>query len=171
LGDREEALASTQEAVKIYRQLAAQRPEAFLPDLARSLNNLGNSQSDLGDREGALASTQEAVKIYRQLAAQRPEAFLPDLARSLGVLGRVHFARSEHTEATAAVKEGARLLFPLFSRYPGGLQALMVALLKDYVSYAQESEEDLDEDLVGKIRARLEELGTEAPEPSEETQE
>ncbi len=36
LGRREEALAATQEAVDIYRQLAAARPDAFLPDLARA---------------------------------------------------------------------------------------------------------------------------------------
>jgi hypothetical protein len=39
LGRREEALAATQEAVDIYRRLAQARPDAFLPDLATSLNN------------------------------------------------------------------------------------------------------------------------------------
>ena len=41
LGRREDALAAAQEAVDLYRQLAADRPDAFLPDLAMSLNNLG----------------------------------------------------------------------------------------------------------------------------------
>ena len=40
LGRREDALAAIQEAVTIYRELAAARPDAFRPDLARSLNNL-----------------------------------------------------------------------------------------------------------------------------------
>ena len=39
LGRREEALAAIEEAVTICRQLAAARPDAFLPDLATSLNN------------------------------------------------------------------------------------------------------------------------------------
>ena len=39
LGRREEALAASQEAVKIYRRLAATRPDDFLPGLALSLNN------------------------------------------------------------------------------------------------------------------------------------
>ena len=34
LGRREEALAAVEEAVTIYRQLAQDRPGAFLPDLA-----------------------------------------------------------------------------------------------------------------------------------------
>ena len=41
LGRREDALAAAQEAVEIHRRLAAERPDAFLPDLATSLNNLG----------------------------------------------------------------------------------------------------------------------------------
>ena len=39
LGRREEALAAIEEAVTIYRALAEARPDAFLPDLAMSLNN------------------------------------------------------------------------------------------------------------------------------------
>jgi hypothetical protein len=34
LGRREEALQATQEAVEIRRRLAAQHPDAFLPNLA-----------------------------------------------------------------------------------------------------------------------------------------
>jgi hypothetical protein len=56
LGRREEALAATQEAADLYRDLAQQNPQAFLPDLAMSLNNLGNRLSALGRREEALAA-------------------------------------------------------------------------------------------------------------------
>jgi hypothetical protein len=38
LGDREGALAATREAVEIRSKLAAARPAAFLPDLAKSLS-------------------------------------------------------------------------------------------------------------------------------------
>ena len=67
----------------IRRQLAEARPDAFLPDLATSLNNLSDRLSDLGRREEALAAIEEAVAIRRQLAEARPDAFLPDLAMSL----------------------------------------------------------------------------------------
>ncbi|KAG8741262.1 hypothetical protein FRC12_015731 [Ceratobasidium sp. 428] len=40
MGRREEALAAIEEAVQLCRQLAADRPAAFTPDLADSLNNL-----------------------------------------------------------------------------------------------------------------------------------
>ncbi|UCC99716.1 MAG: tetratricopeptide repeat protein, partial [Phycisphaerales bacterium] len=47
LGHREEALKAGQEAVEIRRRLAKDRPDAFGPDLAMSLNNLGNRLSEL----------------------------------------------------------------------------------------------------------------------------
>ena len=74
VGRRAEALAPTEEAVKVYRDLAKSNP-AFLGDLARALNNLGVRYSDLGRRGEALAPTEEAVKIRRELAKSNP-AFL-----------------------------------------------------------------------------------------------
>ena len=55
--------------------LAAARPDAFLPDLAMSLNNLGNRLSDLGRREDALAAANEAVRALRPHFLQHPAAF------------------------------------------------------------------------------------------------
>jgi hypothetical protein len=49
----------------VYRELAASRPEAFLPALAMSLNNMGNKRGALGQHDAALASTQEAVEARR----------------------------------------------------------------------------------------------------------
>jgi tetratricopeptide (TPR) repeat protein len=51
LGRREDALTAGEEAVAAYRALAAARPDAFLPDLARSLTNLTSRLADLGRRE------------------------------------------------------------------------------------------------------------------------
>ena len=118
LGQREAALASTQEAVDLYRKLAQARPEAFLPDLAASLNNLGNRQSELGQREAALASTQEAVDLYRKLAQARPEAFLPDLAMSLNNLGIMQSALGQREAALASTQEAVDLCRKLAQARP-----------------------------------------------------
>ncbi|MFM7204932.1 MAG: tetratricopeptide repeat protein [Myxococcota bacterium] len=74
LGRREEALQATQEAVVIRRQLAAQTPDAFNPDLARSLSNLGRWLSELERREEALAASREAVDILTPYLLQLPQA-------------------------------------------------------------------------------------------------
>lgn len=53
--------ARIEEAVKLYRELAASRPDAFRPDLASSLYNLSARLGDLGRREEELAAAKEAV--------------------------------------------------------------------------------------------------------------
>ncbi|HBH53426.1 MAG TPA: hypothetical protein DDY91_16190, partial [Planctomycetaceae bacterium] len=76
---REAALSSAEEGVVIRRTLAATRPDAFLPDLAMSLNNPGNRQSVLGQREAALLSSREAVRLYLGFSRAFPERFLQSL--------------------------------------------------------------------------------------------
>jgi tetratricopeptide (TPR) repeat protein len=72
-GDRDRALRNIQEAVEIYRRLAAEPEQsaAFEPALALSLNNLSVMLNDTGDRDGALSASQEAVDIYRRLTQVR----------------------------------------------------------------------------------------------------
>ncbi len=66
-GDNDGALAAIQEAVKLYRGLAAANAARFEPDLAVSLNNLSNRLSDAGDNDGALAALREANEIRETL--------------------------------------------------------------------------------------------------------
>src|SRR5215831_11371798 len=94
-----------EEAAGIYRQLAAARPDAFLPNLAMSLNNQSNHLGDLGRRQEALAAIEEAAGIYRQLAAARPDAFLPNLATSLRNLADVLETLGRDSEAVKARTE------------------------------------------------------------------
>jgi len=75
----EHALEAIRDAVDLHRQLAADSPDTFNPNLAASLNNLSLRLSNLGHRERALEVIQEAVDLRRQLAADRPDAFNPDL--------------------------------------------------------------------------------------------
>jgi tetratricopeptide (TPR) repeat protein len=118
LGRREEALAQAEEAVGLYRQLAQQRPDAFLPDLGMSLNNLAKMLSGLGRREEALARAEESVRLYCQLAQQRPDAFLPDLARSLNNLAAMLSALGRREEALARAEEAVHLYRQLAQQHP-----------------------------------------------------
>jgi tetratricopeptide (TPR) repeat protein len=105
LGRREEAFQATDEAVRISRQLAAERPDAFLPGLAALLSNLGNRLSELGRREEALQASDEAAGLSRQLAAESPDAFLPVLASSLSNLGIRLSELGRREEALQATEE------------------------------------------------------------------
>lgn len=119
LGRREEALASTNEAVRLYHLLAAERPEAFLPDLAMSLSNLGSMQGNLGKREAALEAAQEALEIYRQLSSKDPELFLPRLAGSLSNLGVRLSELGQREQALLTTQEAVVIYRALSSSNPG----------------------------------------------------
>ena len=49
--------------VRIRRELAAARPDAFRPDLAMALNNQSLRLAALGRREDALTASTDAVQI------------------------------------------------------------------------------------------------------------
>ena len=75
LGRREEALAAADEAVRIRRQLAAARPDAFLPDLAMSLGARGNVLLGMERHADAAASFREGIEALRPLFQRVPAAF------------------------------------------------------------------------------------------------
>ncbi|MFY1585413.1 tetratricopeptide repeat protein [Micromonospora sp. WMMD734] len=108
-GQRQPALAAAEEAVRIYRRLAEANPDAYLPNLATSLNNLGVRLSQLGRREQALAPAEEAVRIYRRLAEANPDAYLPNLAMSLNNLGVRLSQLGRREQALAPAEEAVRI--------------------------------------------------------------
>ena len=104
LGRREQALAAIEEAVEIRRALAQANREAYLPDLATSLNGLSNRLAELDRREQALAAIEEAVAIRRALA-QAKDAHLPDLAASLNNLSPRLAALGRLEQGLATIEE------------------------------------------------------------------
>ena len=165
LGRREEALTQAEEAVRLYRQLAAARPDAFLPNLAMSLNNLANRLSDLGRREEALAQAEEAVRLRRQLAAARPDAFLPALAKSLAVCGNIK-AEEQPAQALICYEESLRLLTPPFLRLPQAHAPLMQGIVGVYFQTLQTTGQEPDMELLTLIieqLQRLEDANAETP--------
>jgi tetratricopeptide (TPR) repeat protein len=119
LGHYEEAFARGEEAVRIRRELAQLSPDAFLPALIGSLNNLANALSQLGRLDEALEYAREAVDISRQLARKRPDAFLPDLGMSVNNLasrlGDLGYSR----EALANSREAVHIYRQLEQEHPG----------------------------------------------------
>jgi hypothetical protein len=131
LGRREEALAASQEAAGVYRELAAARPDAFRPGLATALSNLAVRLGALGRREEALAASQEAVTIRRELAAARPDAFRPDLAGSLSNLSVLLGDLGRREEALAASQEAAGIYRELAAARPDAFRPDLAGLLSN----------------------------------------
>jgi tetratricopeptide (TPR) repeat protein len=119
LGRREEALTAIEEAVTAYHALAQAQPNAFLPDLAMSLNNRAGRLSDLGRRGEALTASEEAVAAYRALADTHPDTFLPNLAASLTMQSSCLSDLGRREEALTVIKEAVTTYRALADTHPG----------------------------------------------------
>ncbi|MFC4516376.1 tetratricopeptide repeat protein [Streptomyces ehimensis] len=116
-GLRNEALATGQESLRVWRHLTRTDP-ARLPDLATSLSILGGYLSDVGRWDEALTATEEAVEIRRRLVEDNPTAHEADLALSLSNLGGYLPAVGRWSEALTATEEAVEIYRRLVAAVP-----------------------------------------------------
>jgi len=109
---------------------------AFLPDLARALNNLGVRYSELGRREEALKPTEEAVGICRELSESN-RAFLLDLARALINLGVSYSELGQREESLKPTEEAVGICRELSESNRAFLSDLASALNNLGVRYSE----------------------------------
>ena len=109
LGRREEALAAIEEAVAVYRELAALRPDAFRPDLARSLAVLGNCLEAMGSLDQAIARDREAVAMLLPYLQRWPDSYA-------GLMRAICTGYLRRCEA-AGVEPDAELLAPVVDAF------------------------------------------------------
>jgi CHAT domain-containing protein len=102
-GRRQEALAPTEEAVKISRELAKTNP-AFQGDLAITLTNLGYYLGELARRQEALAPTEEALRMNRGLVKTNP-AYQESLARNATNLAVLQLQLANPSAALPLLRE------------------------------------------------------------------
>ncbi|QRV93748.1 hypothetical protein RhiJN_21766 [Ceratobasidium sp. AG-Ba] len=118
LGQHQEALASVQEAVELYQQLAKESPRIYSYDFATSLNNLSNRLSNLGQKQEGLTAIQQAVEMFRQLAAERPAAYNRDLALSLDNLSGRLSDMGQKQEALTTIQQAVEMYRQLAAERP-----------------------------------------------------
>ena len=95
----DEARQHYEEALRSYRQLAQQNPDAYLLDMATALNNLGTVDGIQNRMDDARQHFEEALKIYRQPAQQNPDAHMPDLAMTLTNFGKLDHLENRFEES------------------------------------------------------------------------
>jgi len=132
MGQLEEALEAAREDVALMRDLARDQPNAFNPDLARSLNNLSNPLSDLGHREEALEAMWECVPLYRDLVRDWPNAFNLDLARSLNNFSICLSDLGHREEALQAAQECVALYRNLAQDRPNTFRPELARSLNNF---------------------------------------
>ena len=91
LGEREAALAAAREAVELRRALAAQRPDAFRPDLATSLMVRALCLDAADQPAPALADNVEAIGVLTPAFVRLPPAF----AQLMGAMVSAYRQRCE----------------------------------------------------------------------------
>jgi tetratricopeptide (TPR) repeat protein len=141
--------------VALCRELAAQRPDAFRPDLAQSLINLANRLGALGRYEPALAAAEEAATLYREPAAQWLDPFQPHLAVSLAVQANCLDALNRTTEALTANIEAITALSEVFIEQPAAFGHWMVPMVKQYRERCERLGRSPDMALLGPVIAIL----------------
>ncbi|MCX5954558.1 MAG: CHAT domain-containing tetratricopeptide repeat protein [Cyanobacteria bacterium] len=126
VGQQQEAMAPTEEAVRILRQLEGSQPEARR-FLAIALNNLGKFLGERSRHQEALAPTEEAVKVFRLLAETNP-AFLGGQAIALRNLGIWYRELGRRQEALASTEEAVKVFRQLTQTIPAYLGELAASL-------------------------------------------
>ncbi|MBO0610524.1 tetratricopeptide repeat protein [Myceligenerans salitolerans] len=91
-GRIDEALDDHEEAVAAYRDLVADRPARYRPELAQSMMNMGSTLAELGRAQEALAASAESVALARLTSGGAPAQVRLLLAKGLWNLGKRHAA-------------------------------------------------------------------------------
>jgi hypothetical protein len=99
------AIPLYEKALEIYRWLAEDNPETYLPDVAVTLNNLANLQKSRNKFATAQAGHQEALAIYRRLDRTNPKVWLQHVASTLNHLALSQKSRNKFADAQASYKE------------------------------------------------------------------
>jgi len=104
------------ESEACLRELAERHRDAYLPDLARALNNLSAMQSAVGQNEEGLASAEEAVRLLRDLTAFDRDVYLLSLSAALNNLAGRQASAGYGGDALANAREASDITRELLSR-------------------------------------------------------
>ncbi len=115
VGRRAEALAATEESIRLLRELAG-RDDQYRSDLASALLNRGRDLCQADRWVDATVTTQECVALFRELAADDPVTHESDLSASLVALGLCLGFTATAEESVAALQEGIIILRRLSQR-------------------------------------------------------
>lgn len=117
-GAFDEALKSSERAVRIYEGLVAKQPGRYETVLAEALHHLGTHLSGAGFAVRALNATGKAVAIRQRLAKAHPAVHEPDLASSLNNQALDLSGVGLRDAALRAAQEAVAILHRLAATHP-----------------------------------------------------
>ena len=152
-------------ALSLRRQLAAVKPDEYMPDVASTLNSMGELLRRMEKTDDAKPSFQEALRIYQNLSQSNPDVYMPDIALTLNNMGALYAQTGYPDEALAFYKESLGIHREFFRRSPSAYAPDYLATL----SGAMEVYEKLKmEERMEECKREIEEV-TEAIDRSDET--
>ena len=105
----DQARQHDEDALKMYRQLAQQNADMYLPYVAVTLNNLGAVERLQNHLDAADKDYRESLKINQQLAEQDPAKYLPNVAMVLNEYGLVAASQNRMEDARAHYEEALKI--------------------------------------------------------------
>ena len=114
----DQAIEFYKEALDVCTRLAKQNPEAYLPNVAGTKNNLAAlyyKTHRLGEAE---VLYKEALKIRKKLAEQYPEAYLPDVAHTQNNMAILYKDTNRLDEAEELYKQALEIYTHLAEKHP-----------------------------------------------------
>ena len=118
LNDFTKAKQYYEEILVTYRALAKKNPQAYNPDLAGTLNNLGLLLSNNNEIKQAKDCYQEALDIRRDLAKKNPQAYNLYLASTLNNLANLLSNNNEIKQAQIYYQEALDIRRDLAKKNP-----------------------------------------------------
>ena len=131
LNDFKKAKTLYEKVLQELRELSKQNPEAYKPDVARTLNDLGTLLYAINDLKQAQDYYEEALEIYRELAEQNPEAYKPYVAMTLNNLGALLYAINDLKQAQDYYEEALEIRRELAEQNPESYKPDVAATLNN----------------------------------------
>ncbi len=129
-GRHSEALATADQAIEVYRRLAADSP-AYRPDLSTALAAQSDHLAETGRSSRALEVAHEAVDIAESAARSDPYAFRLVLAMALSTLSNRLADLGRHREALSAVTEAITLSRQIAEMNPDAILPGLATMLNN----------------------------------------
>ena len=125
--------------------MAKQNPEAYKPDVAAILNNLGILHKNTNDLKQAQDYYEEALEIRRELAKQNPEAYNPYVAMTLNNLVILYLELKKKGDAEKAYQGAHDIYQKLAGRHSGAYEIDYAGILVMGYFLLDKPKEDLEE--------------------------
>jgi len=135
-----EAGRTGQEALDLYRTLAARNPGVYLPGVATTLNNLAVLYNDTQRPREAEQAYDEALATYRELSKIKVETYLPGVAITLINLAVLYRNSQRPQEAEKAYKEALAIFETLAEDNPNEYLQYVARTLNNSAALYSETE-------------------------------